>query len=180
MYHHTEEKRTVKDSAKLAIKATLNFREKARIPTQRIDSAERKLLKLYDEYYLLKKARLRVSENQKLKESMFLDELQSLFDASSKDALEIMRNEEEKTSSCSMTSVDKNLVDMEKRKQVRIEKEETRKGKHCDSEIKESEKEIENLSDASDIDESELDNLYIYPKKYQMCPKNQEGVSSQL
>ena len=68
LYHHTEEKRTVKDSAKLAIKATLNFWEKARIPTQRIDSAERKLLKLYDEYCLLKKARLRVSENQKLKE----------------------------------------------------------------------------------------------------------------
>ena len=161
MYHHTEEKRTVKDSAKLAIKATLNFWEKARIPTQRIDSAERKLLKLYDEYCLLKKARLRVSENQKLKESMFLDELQSLFDASSKDALEIMRNEDktflimqrEDTSSCRITSVDKNLVDMEKRKQVRIDKEEMRKGKHCDSEIKESEKEIENLSDASDIDE---------------------------
>ena len=62
MYHHQEEGLTVVDSASMTIDAALVVWAKARIPTQRKDSAIRKLRKLFDQYNKLKDSRLLQSE----------------------------------------------------------------------------------------------------------------------
>lgn len=54
-FHHVEEKQTVRQSVKNTVMSVLEIWEKARIPTQRIDAAERKLNKLVEKYNSLKK-----------------------------------------------------------------------------------------------------------------------------
>ena len=166
MYYHLEECKTVDESAKLAIQSTLTYWEKAHIPVQRHDSCKRQLKKLYDQYCLLKKNRLKSSYFLRAKEQMFLDDLQSLFDISTKDAIETMKNEQDKaflamqredTSSCSMSSVDKISAEREIRKQKRLHKEEQRKRKYAKEQMQENKTPM--LSDATETNEgSDSDN----------------------
>uniref|UniRef100_UPI00358E948D uncharacterized protein isoform X2 n=1 Tax=Myxine glutinosa TaxID=7769 RepID=UPI00358E948D len=132
VYHHIQEHHTVRESAKLSVQAVCAYWEKARIPVQRVDSCERQLLKLYDAYKLVKKNRTKTFENYRVKEQMFKDDLQSLFDISPNDALEKMTNEEDKAflimqredpSSSRMGSVDNTLAVKENRKRIRLENE---------------------------------------------------------
>jgi len=129
MYHHQEEGLTVVDSASMTIDAALVVWAKARIPTQRKDSAIRKLRKLFDQYNKLKDSRLLQSEPARMKEEQFKCDLDELFDISTKDALSVMNNEEDKafllmqredTSSSSMCGIDKSLAQKESRKNLRI------------------------------------------------------------
>ena len=55
LFHHQERGMTIVGSAKATIHSTMVIWNKARIPTQRTDSAVRKLRKLYNDYYDLKK-----------------------------------------------------------------------------------------------------------------------------
>ena len=97
---------------------------------------------------------------------MFLDDLQSLFDISTKDAIETMKNEQEKaflamqredTSSCSMSSVDKISPEREIIKQKRLHKEEQRKRKYAKEQMQENKTPM--LSDATETSEgSDSDN----------------------
>src|SRR6218665_2132987 len=89
---------TIAGSAKATIHATLVIWAKARIPTQRIDSCVRKLRKLYDDYFDLKRNRLTQKECFRVKEQLFESDLDELFDISTKDALATMSNEEDKHS----------------------------------------------------------------------------------
>uniref|UniRef100_UPI00358F3526 uncharacterized protein isoform X2 n=1 Tax=Myxine glutinosa TaxID=7769 RepID=UPI00358F3526 len=139
VYHHLQEHHTVRESAKLSVQAVCAYWEKARIPVQRVDSCERKLLKLYDAYKLVKKNRTKTFENYRVKEQMFKDDLQSLFDISPNDALEKMTNEEDKAflimqredpSSSRVGSVDNTLAVKENIKRIRLENEDERKKKH--------------------------------------------------
>uniref|UniRef100_UPI00358F90EE transmembrane protein 116 isoform X2 n=1 Tax=Myxine glutinosa TaxID=7769 RepID=UPI00358F90EE len=140
VYHHIQEHHTVRESAKLSVQAVWAYWEKSRIPVQRVDSCERQLLKLYEPYKLGKKNRTKTFENYRVKEQMFKDDLQSLFDISPNDALEKMTNEEDKAflimqredPSCSrMGSVDNTLTVKENRKRIRVENEDKRKKKHA-------------------------------------------------
>lgn len=107
------------ESIHLTITELQDIWKKARIPTQRIDSGEKKLKKLYDAYQLLKKNRTKSLESCRLKEQLFKDDLQQLFDIAPKDAMKIMTNGEDKqflamqrmdVSSCSMAGVDHQLL----------------------------------------------------------------------
>lgn len=128
LFHHIEEKQEVKKSIRATIEAVLVIWERGRIPTQRIDNAERKLKKLYDEYLLLKKHRGSQLDSCQMKEGIFQADLEELFDISTKNAAEVMKNDEDKVFlrlqqedplSCSMSGIDRNLTAMEARKRVR-------------------------------------------------------------
>jgi len=136
LFHHLEEHQEVKASVRATTVAVLEVWERARIPTQRIDAVERKLRKLYDEYLLLKKNRRTELESCRMKEDIFKGDLSDLFDLSSKNALEVMKNEEDKeflllqkedTMSCSMAGVDKCLEAKETRKRCQESKSEARR-----------------------------------------------------
>ena len=120
---------TIANSAKATIHATLVIWAKAHIPTQRIDSCMRKLRKLYDDYSDLKRNRLTQKECSWVKEQLFKSDLDELFDISTKDALAMMSNEEDKQfllmmrddpSSASIASIDKSFADKEVRRNRRI------------------------------------------------------------
>ena len=136
LFYHLEEYLTVKDSIHRTIEDISMIWSKARIPTQRIDSGERKLKKLYDEYQLLKVNRTKAYESCRFKEQMFKDDLMELFDLATKNALDIMTNNEDRqfltmqredVTSSSMAGVDRNLAEREARKRARIEANENRK-----------------------------------------------------
>ncbi|XP_050549011.1 uncharacterized protein LOC126910464 [Daktulosphaira vitifoliae] len=135
-FHHLEKKQTFKKSIRSTAESVLEVWEKARIPTQRIDSVERKLSKLVDEYYLLKKNRKTNLDSCRMKELVFKGDLVDIFDIAVKDALKIMKNEEDKTflimqredrMSCSMAGVDKLQEKKEFRKRKREVEAETRR-----------------------------------------------------
>lgn len=124
-FHHIEEKQPVNQSVKNTVNIVLEIWKKARIPTQRADSAERKLKKLLETYNLLKKNRKSNLESCRLKEELFKSDLLDLFDIAAKNALELINNKEDKmfltmqredTMSCSMAGVDMNLFNKESRK----------------------------------------------------------------
>lgn len=136
LFHHQEEHLNVNESIRLTIIELMEIWQKARIPTQRIDSGERKLKKLYDRYQLLKKNRTTPLESCRLKEQSFKDELQKLFDIAPKDVMEIMSNVDDKqflamqrmdVTSCSMAGVDRKLLEKEARKRAREEASDRRK-----------------------------------------------------
>ena len=79
LYYQLEEHLTLKNSVNRTIKGINMIWSKARIPTQRIDSAERKL-KLYDKYQLLKVNRTKAFQSCRFKEQMFKDDLMGLFE----------------------------------------------------------------------------------------------------
>lgn len=127
-YYNSEENQNVKKSIEFTIKSVLEIWEKARIPTQRLDAAKRKLNKLFDKYITLKKSNKKGSESSRLNEELFKSDLLDLFDIASKDALEIMRCDEDKTFlimqredtlRCSMAGVDMSLSRKESRKRKR-------------------------------------------------------------
>ena len=72
-FYHLEEHLTVKESIRRTIQQVTELRDKAKIPTQRFDSGERKLMKLYDSYLLLKRGRKTARESLRIKEQMFQD-----------------------------------------------------------------------------------------------------------
>ena len=141
LFHHTEEKLPVNKSLKMTITAVLEFWNKAGIPTQRADNAERKLNKLFNEYLKLKKARTIRKPSCRMNEQIFEGDLTELFDIASANALEKITCEEDKAflqqqredlASASFGSKDKNLIQREARKRKRCLAEETRKRKACD------------------------------------------------
>lgn len=127
-FHHLEDHKTVKESIHYTIQEVLAIWSNARIPTQRIDSCERKLSKLFNTYQRLKIDRKKEWESCRITESMFNDDLLELFDLAAKNAMETMKNEEDKqflamqredVSSCSMAGCDRLLAEKEARKRAR-------------------------------------------------------------
>ena len=96
MFHHQEKGQKISSTAKAAIDATIAIWNKARIPTQRIDSGVRKILKLYNEYCALKKNRKTPKEGYRVKEELFKSDVYELFDISQKNVLDVISNDDEK------------------------------------------------------------------------------------
>ncbi|KAF0705549.1 Uncharacterized protein FWK35_00037982, partial [Aphis craccivora] len=156
-FHHIEKLQTVKKSIRTTVETVLEIWERARIPTRRIDSVQRTLSKLVDEYNLLKKNRNNSLESCRMKEEVFKGDLVDIFDIAVKDALNIMKNEDDKiflvmqredTMSCSMAGIDKCLNDKEIRKRKRETEAETRRLRVCDQE--EANQELVSLSEMTD------------------------------
>ena len=140
LFHHQEEHLNVTESIHHTIIELLEIWKKARIPTQRIDSGERKLKKLYEGCQLLTKNRTKSLENCRVKEQSFNNDLQKLFDIAPKDVMEIMTNVEDKqflamqrinVTSCSMAGVDHKLLE-ETRKRAREKANDRRKLQEVD------------------------------------------------
>ena len=136
LFHHMEEKLPVNKSLKMTITAVIEYWNKARIPTQRADNAERKLKKLFNEYLKLKKARKIQKPSCRMNEDIFKGDLTELFDIAAASALETVTCEEdnaflqlqrEDLASASFGSKDKNLTQQETRKRKRCMAEQTRK-----------------------------------------------------
>ena len=129
------------ESIHITIIELLEIWKKARIPTQRIDSGERKLKKLCEGYQLLKKNRAKSLESCSIKEQSFNNDLQKLCDIAPKDVMETMTNVEDKqflamhrmdVTSCSMAGVDRKLLEKETRKRAREKANDRRKLQESD------------------------------------------------
>lgn len=129
-----------KESANLAIDAALVFWEQARIPTRRKDKCSDKLWKMYQEWRNLNKTSYNdMSAAMKQKHDEFTKNLDNLFDIAHADAMQMMRNEEDKEFLLkqrmdgrpgSMLGVDQRLAQKEKRSQLRKDQAEARKTKY--------------------------------------------------
>src|SRR5215469_7417663 len=76
-YHHHSEAHTLRKSYNISCEEVLKVWERARIPTQRIDSCVRKLTRLYEEYITLKKNRKTQLQSCRSKEHSFQEILKS-------------------------------------------------------------------------------------------------------
>lgn len=131
-FHHLEDEKTLPESYKLACEKVISIWQRARIPTQRIDSCVRKLSKLYDKYISLKKSRTRHQESDRLKEDTFRKDLEKLFEIAIRDAMIKISNKEdqeflckqrENVFSCSMSGIDIKTTAKESRKRQQQMKE---------------------------------------------------------
>lgn len=95
-YNLREVKLNLRDSARLVIKETVIFWEKARIHTRDEHHCISKLEALYQEWRDLQKLSKRTTEKQKNKVSNFIDKLDDLFDISHANVLNMIQNEEDK------------------------------------------------------------------------------------
>lgn len=137
-------KLTAKKSAKLAVDAVTIFWQQARIPYRNSDECVAKLSKMYDDWnYLNKKKVEKMSEAMLEKYNSFVNDLDNLFDIATADALQTMRNDEDKRfleqqrqpgRQGSMAGIDQKLAAKEVRTLRRKQKEEARKLKHSQAE----------------------------------------------
>lgn len=72
------------------------FWQKARIPTKRNDHCIEKLLKLYDEWKGFQKNLTRTAGKEKERRDIFVEKMDNLFDIAHSDALELIKNDEDK------------------------------------------------------------------------------------
>ncbi len=89
-------KLTTKESEILVIQEVSIFWQKARIPTKRSDHCVEKLLKVYDEWKGLQKNLTRGAGKDKEKRDIFVDNMDDLFDIAHSEAVEQLKNEEDK------------------------------------------------------------------------------------
>lgn len=132
-----------KDSAGLAIDATIIFWQQARIPIIRRDKIAIKLLTMYDDWKYFQKndvEKLSAKSVWKKKYDDFIKNLDNLFDIAPKTVFEEIRNEEDiqflKSQRLdgrpgSMIGIDQKLAAKEERSRQRKEQEEARKLKHA-------------------------------------------------
>lgn len=95
-FYHLGEKRTERISIRETANAVIEIWERARLPTQRIDSIERIIRKLLVQYNILKKSRKNNLKSSRAKEVTFKADLNKIFDAATKDAFNKIKNEEDK------------------------------------------------------------------------------------
>ena len=175
LYHHLEQHQEIKPSIRSTAEAVVNIWERGRIPTQRIDNVERKIRKLYDDYMSLKKNRTSHLDSYIVKVDVFQADFENLFDISTKNALELIKNEEDKTflimqredpMSCSMAGVDQSLTVQETRKRSRDTKAQERR-ERSSAEMRVMTEQLPSSSvacdDNSSSTSSELDDDYAVP-----------------
>lgn len=130
------------ESASLVIDECLIFWKKARIPTQESHKCREKLKKIYENWRNLLKSKKRTTVGQKQKEQKFCKSLNNLFDISHKNALILIKNEQDRQFLInqqkegrigSMLGVDKTLAMTEKRKLVRLRKEQERRKRYLEA-----------------------------------------------
>lgn len=130
------ENKTVKESARLVLNEILPFWEKARIPTPDQRTCAAKVIKLYEEWRTVQKVCKSPFPSHRKKENDFKENLNNLFDIAHVDALKLISIQEDRDFLTkqrengrvgSMTCVDQNVTNKEKRKAQRLEDEKRRK-----------------------------------------------------
>lgn len=96
LHNHLQLGKQKKDSAEVVVKELLSFWTKARIPTQRDDKIQAKILKLHDRWRGLKKGKGRRSSKQEENEQLFSNDMMNLFDVAHADALNMIKIQEDK------------------------------------------------------------------------------------
>lgn len=94
LYHHTVEKKTLRESSKTTFIAVKSFWEKAGIPTRASQHCQSKIENLYTKWFNLKKHRDRKTETQEEKLKAFVSDFDNLFDVAHQDALSTIRKED--------------------------------------------------------------------------------------
>lgn len=84
------------DSANLAIREVISFWEKGRIPISAHSWCVEKLLKVYKNWQTIKKTITRRNAHQESLEKAFTESLDDLFDIAKSNALETMKEQEDK------------------------------------------------------------------------------------
>lgn len=183
LFHHQTEKQTVAQAIKMTIPAVLEYWEKARVPAQRVDNAERKLKKLHQEYADLRKTMNSKCEKRTISAAMFESDLDDIFDIAKADAMTAIPDEEDKEflrlqredlSSSSFGPVDRTLAMREVRKSQRVAAEDNyrqRALKQAAAEAEQASSEAIMSSSSSDGDSSDSDHEYKSPKPTRAKPK---------
>lgn len=135
-YHMRLGNLNARDSARITVREVIIFWEKARIPTPKESRSIEKLEKIYNKWKELQKNINHQNAKQKIDETMFIDELDNLFDIAHADSMAMMTIQEDKDfllqqrqkgrPGC-MVGVDTILAAKEKRKSDRVEQEQRRK-----------------------------------------------------
>ena len=130
LYHHFDLNKQIKDSASIVTQQLQDYWDRARIPTQRKDKIKNKVIQIYEDWKILKSNRYRKTEKHIIREDVFKSNLNNLFDIARADALQLMRNNEDKEFLLSqrepgrrgvMGGVDLTLARQEARTQARKE-----------------------------------------------------------
>ena len=139
-------KKTVAEACKIIYTEVYDFWDMAKIPIRKDYHVKSQINKLYEEYRNLAKAKSRSNYGQKEKERIFLESLDELFDIGHQNALEMMKNTEdrnfyilqkEKGRKGYMAGIDKKWAEKEKNKekrllsQERLVEKERKKKKRC-------------------------------------------------
>ena len=104
-YHHRENNKTLKDSARITVSEILTIWQKAAIPTAYSYHIENRLLKVHQQWQCLSKAKNRRSEKQISNEIAFSSKIDKLFDIAHQSAeklteqtqdLEFLRDQRER------------------------------------------------------------------------------------
>lgn len=140
LHHHLYLGKQKNESALEVVKELLAFWARARIPTQRPDKIQNKILALYDRWQRLKKSKGRRSTKQEENEQRFSIEMKNLFDVAHADAICMIKIQEDRDFLLAqrepgrrgnMGSVDKSLAKKEvrslKRKEAHMKRREKEK-----------------------------------------------------
>ena len=95
-YHHLDKKKTVREAAAETLAAVTPFWERAHIPTQKQQRAQDKIVRLHQQWWAIKKNQKRRTKAQETKEEEFVQSVNDLFDIAHKDALAMMKIDEDK------------------------------------------------------------------------------------
>ena len=93
---HNEKKKTVREASAIAIEKTVEFWQKAKIPTRAVHHCQAKLESEFESWRLLKKNANRTTETQKSKELAFSGKLENLFDIAHAEALQMITISEDR------------------------------------------------------------------------------------
>jgi len=95
-YHHKSLKKSIRESARTAIRQVSVFWDKAKIPLRPEQHAITQLEQLHEKWVKLKKNASRQSETQQANEKAFVDGLDDLFDMAHMDALNLIKIPEDR------------------------------------------------------------------------------------
>jgi hypothetical protein len=141
-YEIRHNKLKARDGATVTVNEVLKFWERARIPTRKKQKCVDKVIEVYNELRGLWKSKLKTSSIECMKREDFVNRLENLFDIAARDALQIIKIEEDRQFLISqrkpgregcMIGVDHKLSMQEKRKSERDEKTERRRQKYFES-----------------------------------------------
>lgn len=139
LHYHLDLNKPKREAACLVIQRASEFWRKARIPTRPDHHCQRKLEKLFEEWRLLKKNRMRKTKSQQEKEVRFCSAFGDLFDIAHASALTLIKipkdrkfllAQREKGRRGCMTGIDTKLDKQEKRATKRKLDEANRREKH--------------------------------------------------
>ena len=179
LFLHYEEKMTVRDALRTAIRRIIRFWENSCIPTRHEQHCISKLEKVFEEWKGLKKHASRTSDSHKRREKEFTERLEYIFDIAHADAEKLIRYREDweflqmqrqKGRPGSMAGIDK-VHQRQVENRSRREREEDKRKKRSVAEMQ-SLSETVALESSSSEDERQKEVEYCEPLPQQRRTKN--------